>query len=114
MPGILEEQTKFSLQSLKRPEVIFAVAVVACLFSAFAWLVHYVHDVGAHHIAVYMFPLFPLSFFVVFGSSFPLLMFISYESDFPKCKPWRPRDYVMLCKRTYGAINKGKVQSKDI
>jgi hypothetical protein len=115
MPAILtEEPVGFSVESLKRPAVICSCLVVVFLFAAYVQTLHYIHDVGASHIPLYFFPLFPLTFALIFVVSFPLLMFISYAKEFPNCNPARPKDYWMLCKRTFGALKNGKIKQKDV
>ena len=112
MPGLLENRSCFSPNSLKRPSVICACFVVAAVFTAFAQLLHLLHDKA---VPIYYFPLFPFVFFAIFALCLPLLTFIAFEQDFPNCSPLtRPKDYWMLCKRTLAAVNKGKISAKDL
>ena len=113
MPGLLEGGPKVSFKSFQRPEVVFACLVAAAVLGAFVWAVHYVHDV-ATHLSLYLFPLFPIAFVMTLGLSLPLIMFVSFETDFPNVKPWRAKDFLFLCKRTFGAIEQGKIKSKNI
>lgn len=89
-----------------------ACIIVASAFAAFAQLLHLLHDQA---VSLYWFPLFPVIFFAIFALSLPLLTFIAFEQDFPNCNPLTsPKDYWTLCKRTMGAINKGKISAKDL
>jgi hypothetical protein len=116
MPALLGSSAAFDSASLKRPAVVFSCLVVALLYTLFAQSLHLLHANSHHHVTVALIPVFPILFLAVTVVSLPLLVFISYEKDFPA--PFNPllrfKDFQLLAKRTFNAINKGKITAKDL
>lgn len=111
--GILDGDASFKLQSLRKPRVITAIAMVLTPMLTGYLILHNMHG---RAVPLWVFPLFPPAFAVMIAYIMPLLVYISYEEDFPQLVPLNPSHYYTLFRKTMYALsqNNFKIKAKDV
>lgn len=113
MSGTIGGESKTT--DFRNSRVVYASIMIVLLFTGFAGVVMYIHDITQHH--VYFFPLFPLAFLLTLMAALPLIFYVSYSNELKHLHPLSPRDYVRFAKLTTQSINNNgnmKISAKDL